>query len=233
MLDFAQFRVLTFDCFGTLINWETGILDTLRTWLLRHGVTRTDNQILEMYAGFEARAESGAYMPYAQVLREVVRGFRERFNIAPNYEETDCLLRTLPEWRPFPDTVPALRWLKERYALGIISNTDEDLFSHAARQLEIKFDWVITSQQAHSYKPAVRSFEMALELIGKPREQVLHVAQSLYHDIVPAKRLGLATAWVNRRPGMEGHGATLPAVVEPDLEVRDMAALVELMQNGR
>ena len=133
-------------------------------------------------------------------------------------------------WKPFPDTVAALKKLKSRYKLAIISNTDDDLFADTARLLEVSFDWVITAQQAGSYKPSHHNFKLALERIALPPEQVLHVAQSIYHDIVPARELGLATVWVNRRAGKHGEGATKAAQGQPDLEVPDLKTLAEMAE---
>jgi 2-haloacid dehalogenase len=129
------------------------------------------------------------------------------------------------DWPPFADSSRALTALRGKYKLAIISNVDDDLFAHSARHLDVAFDWIITAQQVRSYKPSVRNFECAFERIGVPRERQLHVAQSLYHDIAPAKSLGLSTVWVNRRMGMRGSGATLPAYAEPDLEVADLDTL--------
>jgi 2-haloacid dehalogenase len=121
--------------------------------------------------------------------------------------------------------VEALKYLKERYKLAVISNIDDDLFAHSARHLGVPFDWVITAEQVESYKPSLNNFEKAIEIIGAPRGEILHVAQSLYHDIAPAKELGLANVWVNRRHNLKGYGATYPADAVPDLEVPDLATL--------
>lgn len=141
----------------------------------------------------------------------------------------DALPNSLQFWPPFPDTTEALLRLKARYKLAIISNVDDDLFAASARQLGVPFDHVITAQQVRSYKPSHNNFERALERVGVAREQVLHVAQSVYHDIVPARALGLSTVWVNRRRGLSGSGATLPAEGRPDLEVPDLKSLADLL----
>ena len=227
MLDFRRFRVLTFDCYGTLVDWESGILAALRPLLRAHGKSLTDEQTLELYGELEAEAEAGEYQPYRRVLEEVVRGFGRRLGFEPSLQEAESLPESLKNWKPFPDTVAALKKLKSRYKLAIISNTDDDLFADTARLLEVPFDWVITAQQVGSYKPSHRNFKLALERIALPPEQVLHCAQSIYHDIVPAKELGLATVWVNRR-GAKGGGATKAAQGQPDLEVPDLKTLAEM-----
>ena len=135
-------------------------------------------------------------------------------------------------WRPFPDTVTALRALKTRYKLAIISNVDDGLFALTACHLEVEFDWIITAEQAGTYKPSPNNFEVALQRIGVAPGRLLHAAESLYHDIVPAKKLGLSTVWVHRRAGKEGFGATPPASAEPDLEVPNLEALVSAAGMG-
>ena len=129
---------------------------------------------------------------------------------------------------PFADTQPALKAFERRFRLAIISNTDDDLFARTNQQLDVAFDWIVTAQQVKSYKPSLNNFRQALARIGLPTEQVLHVAQSLFHDHVPAKQLGLETVWVNRRHGKAGSGATPIADARPDLEVPDLATLVTL-----
>ncbi len=129
----------------------------------------------------------------------------------------------------FPDTVEALTRLKTKYKLAIISNTDDDLFAATVRNLGVEFDYVITAEQCRTYKPSRNNFLEALERLGLPREQVLHVAQSIYHDVVPTRALGISSVWVNRRKGLLGSGATLPAEGRPDLEVTDLKSLADLL----
>lgn len=233
MLDFQRYEVLSFDCYGTLIDWESGILGALQPLLQRHGLALRDEEVLELYAELEAQAEQREPRPkYREVLREVVRQFGARLGFLPTPAEVDSLAESLPNWRPFPDTVEALRALKRRFKLAIISNVDDELFASSARHLGVEFDWVITAEQAGSYKPELEIFKFALRRIGLPPERILHVAQSIYHDIIPAKKLGLATVWVNRSKGREGFGATPRAHGEPDLEVPDLGRLVSLMGLG-
>lgn len=230
MLSLEQYTVLTFDCYGTLINWEQGILSALRPLLAAHNCSLPDDALLERFATLESAAEAGAYRPYTAVLRHVVEGLGEQLHFTPTPDECNSLAASVPHWPPFGDTVDALQALKKRYKLAIISNIDDDLFAHSARHLQVPFDWVITAQQAQSYKPAPRHFTLALQRIGLPKEQLLHVAQSLYHDIAPASQFGLATVWVNRRHGQVSAGATPPAHATPDLEVPDLRTLVQLLQ---
>jgi len=231
MLDFTRFQVLTFDCYGTLIDWETGIFGALRPILTAHGRTVTDAELLEFYSELELQAEQGEqaeFRPYREVLQSVVRGFGERLGFVPSESEVRSLPESLANWLPFPDTVAALRKLKSRYQLAITSNVDDDLFAATARRLEVQLDHVITAQQARAYKPSLRVFKLAQERIGVKPTQWLHVAQSVYHDVVPAKSLGIATVWVNRPSPRPGAGAAKAASAQPDLEVHSLKALADL-----
>ena len=227
MLDFGRFKVLTFDCYGTLIDWETGIFSALRPILAAHGKPTTDSALLEMYSALEAEGEQGEFHPYREVLQSVVRGFGERLGFTPTAAEIRSLPESLATWRPFPDTVPALLQLKKRYQLAVISNVDDDLFAATAMQLKVRFNHVITAEQARCYKPGLEIFKIALTRIGVPASQILHVAQSIYHDVIPAKSLGISTVWVNRPSPRPGAGAAKSASSNPDLEVTDLTALTK------
>ncbi|MFQ5690401.1 MAG: haloacid dehalogenase type II [Gemmatimonadota bacterium] len=225
-----RFRVLCFDCYGTLIDWERGITAALRPVLAAHGVRLEGEEILQLYAELEPEAERGDFVPYREVLSRVVRAMGERLGFATSRSEEGCLADSLGEWPPFPDTVAALEGLGRRYRLAVLSNVDEDLFALTARRLGVRFDPVITAERVGSYKPSPRNFEYALERMGVPPRQVLHVAQSLYHDIAPATSLGLSTVWVKRRAEDATGGATPAAVARPDLVVPDLAALAERVE---
>jgi 2-haloacid dehalogenase len=230
MMDLGDNEVVSFDCYGTLIDWESGIVSGLRPVLENHGVEATNDEILDLHAQTEhklqATSKRGGYVKYRDVLGEEVREAGKRWGFEPDPSEIRALPDSLRHWRPFPDTVAALRALKERYKLAIISNVDDGLFALTACHLEVEFDWIITAEQAGTYKPSSNNFEVALERIGVAPDKLLHAAESLFHDIVPAKELGLSTVWVNRRAGKEGSGATPPARAEPDLEVPDLRTLV-------
>jgi len=224
-LDFSRFTAISFDCYGTLIDWEAGLLPALRTILTAHNCTLADAAILALYGEFEAEAESGPYQSYRNVLESVVRSFGKRLQFQPSPQEVRSLHQSVPKWPPFDDTVAALRQLKTRHKLAIISNIDDDLLAQTRKLLGVDFDAVITAQQAQSYKPARRNFEIALQRLAIPREQLLHAAQSVYHDVVPARSLGIATVWVNRKSARPGVGAVRAAQGHPDLEVPDLASL--------
>jgi len=225
MLDFSRFEILTFDCYGTLIDWETGILSALRRILAAHGNKIDDATILKLYGDFEQRSEQGAFRPYREVLESVVRQFGEEFRFTPSPEEVRSLPDSLPAWKPWPDTVASLCQLKTRFRLAIFSNVDDDLFAATRPQLGVDFDEVITAQQAQAYKPSLKLFELALSRIQTPAHRVLHVAQSVYHDVVPAQSLGLATVWVNRPSARPGVGAVKAAEAKPDLTVSSLGEL--------
>ncbi|HUO13812.1 MAG TPA: haloacid dehalogenase type II [Verrucomicrobiae bacterium] len=224
MIDFTRYEVLTFDCYGTLIDWETGILSVLHRVLARHEKKVPDSTLLQMYGDFEQRSEA-QYRPYRDVLESVVRQFGNALGFSPTAEEARSLPLSLPTWRPWPDTVAALRQLKARFRLAIISNTDDDLFAATRPHLEVVFDEVITAQQAQAYKPSLKIFELALSRIHAPAHRILHVGQSIYHDVVPAQSLGLATVWVNRPSARPGVGAVKSAEAKPDLVVPNLAEL--------
>jgi 2-haloacid dehalogenase len=228
MLDFSRFEILTFDCYGTLIDWETGILSALHHVLSAHGKTLDDATLLKLYGDFEQLSESGEFHPYREVLQSVVRRFGAALGFTPSAEEARSLPDSLAHWKPWPDTVAALRQLKSCFRLAILSNVDDDLFAATRPQLGVDFDAVITAQQAQAYKPSLKLFELALSRINAPAHRVLHVAQSIYHDVVPAQALGLATVWVNRPSARPGVGAVKAADAKPDLVVTSLTEFAEV-----
>ena len=230
MLNFDDFEVLTFDCYGTLIDWETGLWNALQPVLAAHDVDLPMDSALELYGELESKAESGEYRNYKTVLRSVLVGFGAKFGFSPTPEELQHFSVSVQDWPAFPDSARALQALKTKYKLAVVSNVDDDLFTLSNRRLQVQFDWIITAQQAHSYKPSLNNFRLAFERIGLPQSKILHVAQSLFHDIAPAKALGLSTVWVNRRHGKPGAGATPPAQAAPDLEAPDLRSLAQMME---
>ena len=227
MLRFHDYRFLTFDCYGTLINWEKGIFSALRPILNAHGKNTNVVRLLELYGDLEAEIQKGAYRSYRDVLRAVVRGFGEKLGFVPTPAEENSLPDSVSSWEPWPDSAEALHRLESRYRLVIISNIDDDIFKATALRLPVKFADVITAQQARCYKPALGIFRLALERIGASPSEVLHVGQSAYHDVIPAKSLGMDAVWVNRPSAREGIGAVTAASGHPDLEVRSVARLAD------
>src|SRR6266403_1809695 len=227
-MDFSTFTTITFDCYGTLIDWEAGILPTLRGILAAHGHILPDAAILELYGEFEAQAESGKYQSYRNVLESVVRRFGERCGFQPSPAQLRSLHESVPAWPPFPDTGAALQKLQQRYQLAVISNIDDDLFAETRKHLGVDFAVVVTAQQARSYKPSLNNFRLALQKLGIERSHLLHVGQSIYHDVIPAHSLGISPAWVNRTSARPGVGAVRAASGQPQLEVSDVATLAAL-----
>jgi len=231
-MDFSTKEVLTFDCYGTLIDWERGILEAVRPVLAAHGASTDDEALLELYARIEADLEAGPYRPYREILAAALAKIGARLGFVPSKEEVEAFSRSVEAWPAFPDSADALRALKQRYKLAVISNIDDDLFAASNRRLGVEFDWIITAQQAGSYKPSRNNFEVAFGRISIPRERWIHVAQSLFHDHVPAKELDLHTVWINRRHGKRGFGATPPASAVPDLEFVDLASFAKVAAAG-
>lgn len=228
MLDFTRYEILTFDCYGTLINWEDGLLPALHRILAAHNKQVDDAKLLKLYGDFEQRAEGGNFQPYKEVLASVVSQFGDELKFTPTKEEIRSLAESLPAWKPWPDTIAALSQLKSRFRLAIISNIDDDLFAATHPQLGVDFDEVITAQRAQAYKPSLKIFELALSRINTPAHRVLHVGQSIYHDVIPAQALGLATVWVNRPSARPGVGAVKSAQATPDLMIASLEELAAM-----
>lgn len=222
LIDFTNYDALTFDCYGTLIDWETGILNAFKPVLAAHAIERDDETLLEAYARHEAGLEGGPYLIYRDVLAGSLWNLGDELGFSPSDEELQAFSGSVLDWPAFEDSAGALGQLRKRFRLGVITNCDDDLFAASNRRLGVQFDWIITAQQAQSYKPNLRGFELTLERIDVPRERILHVAQSLFHDHVPAKQIGMTTAWINRRAGRKGFGATPPANAQPDFTAPDM-----------
>jgi 2-haloalkanoic acid dehalogenase type II len=228
MIDFGAFDALTFDCYGTLIDWETGIATGLRPLASRSAIATDDEDLLARFARHEARIEAGPYRHYRDVLASAFSAVADELGVPATPAEAAAFGGSVVDWPAFPDSAAALERLHRRFRLAVITNCDDDLFAGSSRRLGDPFDTVITAQQVGAYKPDPRNFAVAFERLDLPRERILHVAQSLFHDHVPAKGLGLTTVWVNRRHDRPGGGATPPAEATPDLVVPDMATLAEL-----
>jgi 2-haloacid dehalogenase len=223
-LDVDRVDALTFDCYGTLIDWEAGLVGAFAPILSAHGVEADADDVLERFARHEAAAEAAPYRRYRDVLAEALDGIARELAFEPTAAEVTTFSGSVVDWPAFPDSPAALAQLQRRFRLGVITNCDDDLFAASARRLQTAFDWVVTAEQAGSYKPDEANFRLAFDRIGLPRERIIHVAQSLFHDHVPAKRLGLTTVWINRRHDRQGGGATPPATATPDATFPDMAS---------
>jgi 2-haloacid dehalogenase len=224
--DYASFDAVTFDCYGTLIDWETGLTDAFRPILRAHRIEADDQDVLVRYAGYEAAAEAGPYLRYRAVLAAGLHGVASELGFEPTTAEVEAFSGSVVDWPAFPDSAAALARLQTKFRLGVITNCDDDLFAASNRRLGVEFDWIVTAEQVGSYKPDEANFHAAIERLGLPKERILHAAQSLYHDHVPARRLGLSSVWIDRRQGQAGAGATPVAEASPDATFPDMASFV-------
>ncbi len=230
----ADFKALTFDCYGTLIDWEAGLLAALEPWRRRASVTLDDQALLGLFAQHESRAqERYPAALYPVLLAMGLEALSRDLGTPASAAERETFGRSVKDWPAFPDSAAALRYLKQHYKLVIVSNIDRASFRHSNDKLGIAFDHVVTAEDVGSYKPAPAHFHAALAWLSKagvPKGKVLHTAQSLYHDHVPAKALGLAGIWINRQGGRPGATRRLDTPVTPDWEVPSMAAMVELRE---
>lgn len=231
-LDLSRFEALTFDCYGTLIDWERGLLAALRPFASRSASALSDETLLTTYAKHEglaeAHGEGSPFRPYKEVQRIALAGVARELGFSIPRGEEDALSRSIKDWPAFSDTAASMQKLKRRFKLCVCSNIDRALFEGSRTKLGVELDALVTAEDVRSYKPAPGHFERAPIALGIDRSRILHVAQSLYHDIKPARELGYTTVWVNRQRGR--WGATLPvdAGVKPHLEVPDLAILAEL-----
>jgi len=221
----GDIRALTFDCYGTLIDWESGILSALGVYFDGHGIPPAPAEWLALYARFEPEEQAGAYRSYREVLAGVLRRMASHYRTPVARSERDLLADTLADWRPFPDTVAALERLHERYALAVVSNIDDDLFAGTRRHLPDVFAEVVTAQQVRSYKPAHAHFHEVAARLRVGAKAILHVAESLFHDIQPARQLGWHSVWVNRRSKTMAVGATRGSDARPDVTVSSLSEL--------
>lgn len=234
-LRLGDYSALTFDCYGTLIDWESGLLSVLRPWAEANRLTVSDADLLAAFSEAEPRCEHDRpTAPYRDILRAVHRELAHRFNIDPTTADAERLADSVGDWPPFPDTVEALQRLQRRYKLVIVSNVDKVSFARTNEKLRVRFDAIVTAEEVGAYKPDHRMFHRAIETLsgmGVDRSRILHVAESLYHDHEPAQALGLRTVWINRRHGKTGPGATRApqASVMPDLTVATLAKFADLV----
>lgn len=217
-----DFDLITFDCYGTLIDWEGGIVRAFQEEAARDGLELDPQEIIAAYMLEEPAVESETYRPYKEVLAETAARVAGRLGWQISQERAGFLPASLPDWRPFPDTNPALERLAKRFRLGILSNTDDDLLAATRKHFTVNFDLIVTAQQVRSYKPGHAHFKEAIARKGSLRQ--LHAAQSYFHDVVPARELNIPVAWVNRKGERATEGGPLPTY-----EVSNLANLVDLI----
>ncbi len=213
-MQLTDFRVLTFDCYGTLIDWESGIFTALQPLLARAGKPLSRDAALEAFARHEQDQEAATpAMKYRDLLAVVHDRLAREWGVAPDPAESRRFGGSVGDWPVFDDTVAALQYLQQHYKLMILSNVDRDSFAASNRRLGVTFDAVFTAEDIGSYKPDPRNFAYLIEqlaALGIERQQVLHTAQSLFHDHAPANAAGLVSAWIDRRHAQQGWGATTP-----------------------
>jgi 2-haloalkanoic acid dehalogenase type II len=230
----GDFKVLSFDCYGTLIDWETGILAALRPLVGRTGVALDNDAVLAAFAAHESGQQAATPdMPYAELLSHVHAQLAGSWNAADDPAENARFGASVGDWPAFPDTVAALAMLQKHHRLVILSNVDRASFQRTQQRLGVTFDAVHTAQDIGSYKPDLRNFTFLLERLaadGLQKSDLLHVAQSLFHDHAPANVLGIASAWIDRRAGATGSGATVPPPpgVRYDFRCSSLAEFAEL-----
>lgn len=236
-LDLSAFRALSFDCYGTLIDWERGLLRAFAEVMDARGLVFPDELLLETFSAVEADVEAEAtgpnFLKYRDVLCAVLDGVGDELGFAPSPDEQATFAASVASWPPFADSKVALGKLAEHHDLIVLSNVDADLFAGSEKLLGVPFRHVFTADKIGSYKPSPQNFEYLLEHAGVAPGELLHVAQSLFHDIGPARAAGLSTVWVNRRAGQAGGGATPSSEAVPDLEVPDLATLADRIDAAR
>jgi 2-haloacid dehalogenase len=231
-----DFKALTFDCYGTLIDWESGMVTALMPLAARSPKPLTRDDILEAHARHESSQQiSTPTMKYSELLAVVYKRLAEEWGIAATWE--DCLAygNSVKDWPAFPDSAEALRYLKQHYRLVILSNVDNASFAHSNRRLDVAFDAVYTAQDIGSYKPSSRNFDYMIDKLaglGIGKSEILHTAESLFHDHAPANRHGLASCWIYRRHDKQGFGATMNpgAIPQHNFRFNSMADLVKAHQ---
>lgn len=232
-MQLRDFHVLTFDCYGTLIDWESGIITALAPLLGQLANPPARNGVLEAFARHEFALEAASpTLRYPELLARVHRKLAAEWGIAPDPAAEQRFGASVPDWPAFPDSASALADLKQHYQLVILSNVDRQSFAGSNRRLGVEFDAIFTAEDVGSYKPDPANFRYLIEHLadrGIRKAEILHTAQSLFHDHAPAKRAGLASAWIDRRHDAEGFGATMPPPAEARYDFRfpSLAAMAE------
>jgi 2-haloacid dehalogenase len=235
-MQLTDFRVLTFDCYGTLIDWESGIYAGLQPLLQQAGSTLPRDRVLELFAKHEADQEVHTpTMIYSELLATVHRRLARDLGVSMPDEAHRLFGASVPDWPAFADSAPSLQYLKKHYQLVILSNVDRTSFAGSNKRLMVEFDAIYTAQDIGSYKPNLANFHYMLDKLaqrGVPPDAILHTAQSLFHDHGPAKQIGLTSAWIDRRPD-GGWGATVPAPGSTyDFRFSSMADMVKAHQEA-
>ena len=229
----TDFKALTFDCYGTLIDWERGITAGLMPLIQRVEKPLTRDEVLEAHARHESSQQRYTpELPYRELLAVVFKRLAEEWGVPYTIEESSTYGRSVGQWPAFPDSASTLQYLKKYFKLIILSNVDNESFAGSNAMLQVDFDAVITAEDVGSYKPSHRNFDYMLDILpslGVRKEETLHIADSIFHDHEPAARLGIKSCWIYRRFEQRGFGATMRTVSEPSVEFKftSMAQLVK------
>jgi 2-haloacid dehalogenase len=208
-----DFKALTFDCYGTLIDWESGMIKALEPLIARAHRPLSRDEVLQAHARHESsQQEKTPAMRYSDLLAVVYKRLAEEWGVPASWAECRTYGSSIGDWPAFPDSAEALQYLKRHYKLVILSNVDNESFAHSNRKLGVQFDAIYTAEDIGSYKPSPRNFEYMLDKLaslGLNKNDILHTAESLFHDHGPANRIGLASCWIHRRHAVGGFGATV------------------------
>ncbi len=231
-----EFKVLTFDVYGTLIDWESGLIAGLKPLTDQVGRSLSRNEILETHAYYESATQRQTPAKiYSQLLAVVYKRLAEEWGVSVTWDSCLAYGRSIQDWPAFADSAGALNYLKRYYKLVILSNIDNASLAHSTKKLQAPFDAVHTAEDIGSYKPSLRNFEYMLEnlaRLGIKRQDILHTAESMFHDHAPANQLGLANCWIYRRFDKDGFGATRRPGTMPSYDVvfNSMADFVKAHQ---
>jgi 2-haloacid dehalogenase len=220
-----EIELISFDCYGTLVDWKKGILDTLVPLFDDYLLDISREEIFQLFIKFDAEILNSDFIFYRNVLREIMKRFSSHLKINMMENDLDCLVKSLPTWPVFEDTAETLRKLKNHYTLALITNSDNDLVEKTLNFLGVHFDYVITSSQLGTYKPSGNNFYRALEAFDLPAGKIIHVAQSIYHDIIPCNELGIQNMWVNRY----NEPSPVDEIEKPGAEINTLSEMVTLL----
>jgi 2-haloalkanoic acid dehalogenase type II len=218
-----KFEWVTFDCYGTLIDWDAGIRSFLSELVSRKGISAEIESLHQRWEAIQFELIQREYRPYKEILRLSLEATLREFGIPYEPEDGDAFAASMPTWKPFPDVPKALRELKRHARIAIISNTDNDILRESVKLIGVEFDALVTAEDTKIYKPSPRIFEFALQQIKEPPERILHVAFGFKYDLAPAKQVGMKTCWLNRT------GEPKPEGIEPDFVVATMEEVIRLV----
>lgn len=218
-------KLISFDCYGTLIDWKKGILNTLVPLFEEYLLDISGDEIFSLFKTFDAEFVHSDFISYRNLLMEIMKRFSSALNINLMKSDFDCLVNSLPIWEPFSDTIENLRMLKRRFKLALITNSDNDLVEKTIALLGVQFDFVITSADVGSYKPSLNNFLTSLETFNLNANQIVHVSGSLYHDIAPCNELGIRNIWINRYKDE----SSLDEIEKPGYEIKSLKELLTIL----